>query len=100
MNNQERQEFGEVEEKRVPIISEEQRLCEHDFENVTEERRALVEQRELPEWAKLLREKEDPRWKNPKDKYKTLLYLKCRKCGLLRVKDEEPSAREVKENEG
>lgn len=85
MNNQERQE---PQEKKKPIISEEQMNCEHDLEDVTEERRALIEKRELPRWAKILVEKEDRRWKEPKDRYKTLKYLKCRLCGLLYVRNE------------
>ena len=70
----------------APILTEEQKNCDHDFKDVTEERIALVEKRGLPRWAEILVEKEDPKWRELKDKYKNLKYLKCRLCGLLYVK--------------
>ena len=73
------------------IFSEEQLACDHSYVDVTEERRAGVERRELPAWAKILVEQKDRRWAEPKDRYKTLKYLKCQRCGLLLVKDEEAS---------
>ena len=62
--------------------------CDHLFEDVTEERRRLVEMRGgLPGWVKALIEKEDPRAMrmNP-EAYKSSKYEKCiTGCGLLRV---------------
>lgn len=53
--------FPTVPERRArPILSEEQRSCEHDYVDVTKER---------------------GRTDSP------YLYLKCKKCGLVRVKD-------------
>jgi len=53
--------FPSAEEtKPKPILSEEKLSCDHDFEDITEERRG---------------------------KNSPYLYLKCKKCGLLRIKD-------------
>jgi len=67
--------------------------CDHIFEDVTEERRSLIEERGIPDWVKHRIEKE---MKKPPEKrrkrllnritlWKTLKYLKCTCCGLLRI---------------
>lgn len=71
----------------MPILSEEQRVCVHVWEDVTEERRRLIDVGEYPEWVLVLMEKEDRRWVN-RD-IRRLTYLKCGECGLLRIKDEK-----------
>ena len=48
------------ERKSKPVGSEEKPICDHDFKDITEERRG---------------------------KNSPCLYLKCKKCGLLRIKD-------------
>lgn len=58
---------------------------EHDYEDVTEERQALLEKRgELPQWIQLLIEKKDRKWQNP-GQWRNSQFLKCRECGLVRV---------------
>lgn len=79
-----------------PVLTEEQMDCNHIFEDVTEERRKLVSERGLPGWARRLIEKEDPRWVNRPERWKTLKYEKCRTCGLLKVFDEEVDIQEEK----
>lgn len=59
--------------------------CEHVFDDVTEERIALLEAHELPRWAQILVEKEDPRWKDFPERRSKRTFLKCSECGLLRV---------------
>lgn len=61
--------------------------CDHIFEDVTEERRALIEGRDLPSWVVHLIAKEDPRWVNKRKL--ALEYGKCTGCGLLKVSDVE-----------
>ena len=70
-------------------LTEEQRNCEHIFEDVTEERRSLLARSVLPDWVKILVEKEDSKWVVENELWKTLNYLKCGRCKLLRVSDEE-----------
>ena len=72
------------------ILTEEQRACAHVFMNVTDERRRLIEEGELPEWAKILIDKEDRRWVNRSEKWRSSLkYLKCGMCDLLRIVDQD-----------
>jgi len=71
-----------------PILTEKQRNCDHDFEDVTEERRKLIAGMELPKWAKVLVEEKDPRWVNQPEKWRFLNYLKCGNCGLFRIVDQ------------
>jgi len=70
------------------VLSEEQRSCEHIFDDVTEERRSFLEKSELPSWVKALIEKGDYRWVNRSEKWRTLNYHKCGLCGVLRVFDQ------------
>ncbi len=62
------------------------RKCDHVFEDVTEERRALIEKRDLPSWALRLIVKGDYRWVNRRKL--ALEYGKCTGCGLLKISDE------------
>lgn len=59
--------------------------CDHLFEDVTEERRALIKKRDLPSWAIHLIAKEDHRWVNKRQL--VLEYGKCTACGLLTISD-------------
>lgn len=70
--------------------------CDHVLEDVTEERRRLIEERGLPGWVERRIEEE---MKKPPEKrrssllnritlWKTLKYLKCGNCGLLRIIDQ------------
>lgn len=62
--------------------------CDHVFEDVTEERRSLLAESELPGWAKALIEKKDRKWVNRSERWRSLTYLKCSECGLLRIVDQ------------
>ena len=87
----------EAEEKKV--LEEEKRLeaeerqvqrevfrkCGHDYEDVTEERHALLEGRELPGWIKHLIEERDRKWMGPRESWRSSKYEKCTGCGLLKV---------------
>lgn len=71
--------------------------CDHVFEDVTEERRRLIEERGIPGWIERRTEKEmkkppekrSPRLLNRITLWKTLKYEKCRNCGLLKVSNKE-----------
>lgn len=74
--------------------------CDHVFVDVTEERHALIEARELPKWIKILMEGEkgDRRWPRERmERWRDMKYLKCNACRLLRVvtkpKDDTSHAR-------
>lgn len=75
----------EAEERRIE--REIFRRCDHDFEDVTEERHRLVEMRGgLPNWIKYLIGKKDPRaMRMNSEAYKSSRYEKCGGCGLLKV---------------
>lgn len=72
--------------------------CDHVLEDVTEERRVFLEKQTLPSWAKALIEKEmekppgqrRERWLNRSEKWKSVRYLKCTICGLLKISDAPP----------
>ena len=66
------------------------RNCDHTFEDVTEERRKLIEERGLPDRVKRLIAKKDPPdriWGRIRELWKEdLKYEKCTAgCGLLKV---------------
>ena len=88
------EEAKALEEKRK-LEAEERRIeralfqkCDHLFEDITEERLKLIEERGgPPNWFKALLEKKDPRAVRVNlEAYKLSKYEKCNiGCGLLRV---------------
>ncbi len=72
----------------TPILTDKQRDCDHVFEDVTEERRSILAEGELPGWAKALIEKEDRKWVNRSERWQSLTYLKCGNCDIIRIVDQ------------
>lgn len=62
--------------------------CEHTLKDVTDERRKLIEERDIPERIKRLKAKDPPDriWGNKRELWKEdLKYEKCTSCGLLKI---------------
>lgn len=66
-------------------LTEAQLECDHKFRDITSRRLKAVEKRGLPSWVERIIEKEDPKWKDKKHMYRESSYLKCSRCGVLRI---------------